>query len=108
MTRTNLALQVTQNSYGFMVLENKKWIPVDTPRFLQTYKPGGDISFRLYQDNQLVSFSDKSKARILLTYSGEMTPFELKLEDTEGVYTHYLGGSLMGELLIQSNDFPGI
>ena len=96
-----LALQLGTQSYRFLRLDGDGWQSVEEDRVLRErpFPPGVQIKLRL--EGVLVNLEDESHpARILLLSSGELTPFELIMENGEGsqvILRGDIGGGVMLE-----------
>ncbi len=80
------------------------WMPINDPSFLRPRELDEDIRIRLYTDGVEVNLKEENSGRLLLSSSGEMTPFELVLQYEDLDYQARLTGNLFGELRIMGMD----
>jgi general secretion pathway protein H len=101
LNRYELAIKFWPHAYEFQVQEDDKWHTLDTPDFMRRRDMEPDFEFALRQDGISAPLQDEDTGRILLSSSGETTPFELELR-LAGTHTHYvLTGSDYGEFSIE-------
>ncbi len=81
-----------------------RWLPINDPAFLRPQELDEDIRLRLYTDGVEVNLQEENSGRLLLSSSGEMTPFELVLQYEDRDYQARLTGNLFGELRIEGLD----
>jgi len=109
LNRYELAIKFWPHAYEFQVYEDDKWLTLDSPDFMRHRDVDPDFEFTLRQDDISAPLQDEDAGRILLSSSGETTPFELELR-LAGTSTHYvLTGSDYGEFSIEgmNGNTPG-
>lgn len=96
-----LALQFQKQVYRFVKLEDDQWQPVRDDRLLRERSIPEELDLTLVLEGVAVSLDSDSQApKIVLLSSGEITPFELTLTNSDG--EHYvLRGDLNGALNLQ-------
>jgi general secretion pathway protein H len=99
-----LAVRFYPHAYEFQVLEEEEWQPVDTPSYMLLHELDEQFVFELEQDGIIVLLDEKDGGRVLLSSSGEMTPFSLRLALVDGSLAYQLTGSLLGELELEKYD----
>ena len=97
----NFALSL--HDRGFVVLEfdGDDWLPV-ADRFYEQFGLTEAQSSRLIIENQMIDISTTTKPEphILILSSGEMTPFEWRIEDSNTRSKILLQGNLLGKVLM--------
>jgi general secretion pathway protein H len=109
LNRYELTIKFWPHAYEFQVQKDDKWVTLDTPDFMRRRDMEPDFEFSLQQDGIAAPLQDEDTGRILLSSSGETTPFELELR-LAGTNTHYvLTGSAYGEFSIEgmNSNTPG-
>lgn len=94
-----LALQLNPDSYLFLMLDNDdKWQPLQDDRLLRQRELPPILRLQLQLEGVDTTLDDADHpARIFVLSSGEMTPFELRLEGEDGE-VYRLQGDVIGHL----------
>lgn len=102
----DLAVQIRENDYEFLVLEKDQWVKLEGDDILRPrYLPNG-LEFELLIEGEAVDLTESQSEKqqlIFILSSGEMTPFELTLKSfiADGV-SYQLVGDAFGEIEIRS------
>ena len=103
-----LAIRFYPHGYEFQLLVEEDWQAVNTPDYMLRHELDEVFVFELEQDGIGVSLDGEDGGRVMLSSSGEMTPFTLILKLDDDSLSYQLTGSLMGELeLVKYDPFAG-
>jgi general secretion pathway protein H len=103
-----LAIRFYPHGYEFQLLVEEDWQAVNTPDYMLRHELDEVFVFELEQDGIGVSLDGEDGGRVMLSSSGEMTPFTLILKLDDDSLSYQLTGSLMGELeLVKYDSFAG-
>lgn len=82
----DLALSFWQGGYAFHRLENRQWILVTDDDFLRARQLPEDVTVSLYLEGLEAELSPEPqyKPQVFILSSGELTPFELHIDDSYG------------------------
>jgi hypothetical protein len=97
----NYAISVQEN--GFIVLEygDGSWTPVEDSFFKRFTMTESQISELIVEERVVdVSPTDDPQPHILILSSGEMTPFEWRIQDELSQSTILLQGDFLGSVLM--------
>jgi len=79
-----LALNILENGYGFMILDDDKWVSLEGDEVLRHRDVPDEIELHLLIDGEAVDLSKqqdpKDRSLVLIMSSGEITPFVLTME----------------------------
>jgi general secretion pathway protein H len=104
----NYAISVQEN--GFIVLEfdGATWTAANDSFYARIKMAESQVSELLIED-LLVDISSKEQPdpHILILSSGEMTPFEWRIQDQYSQFTIVLQGNLLGGVLMTGPEPPG-
>ena len=97
---TQLGLRVERQGYYFVTLIKGKWQPSDDDILRRRHLPAG-IQTQLNVEGQTADTAPKHDApQVLVLPDGEMTPFELELNDGRGTAFATVKGSAMGQVTV--------
>lgn len=95
-----LALRFERDGYAFAHLEDGKWVAFENDREFRAYTlPGGMVFYVEVKDGSIPLADDKrsSQAMVYILSSGEVSPFELTIQASDGsrisLSTDFLGRS---------------
>lgn len=91
-----IGIDISENEYGFVHLEDGKWLPMDDNLFRPRQLPEG-MEFHIASTQQVGEDNEENIPEIILFNSGEMTPFELKLSYDRIDSYYRLTGNEIGE-----------
>jgi general secretion pathway protein H len=94
-----IGVDIGEEEYGFMRLEEGNWVPMDDNLFRTRELPEGML-FSIASTQQIGEDEEENLPEIILLNSGEMTPFELKLSSDRIDSYYRLTGNEMGERII--------
>jgi general secretion pathway protein H len=95
-----IGVDILQDSYGFLRLENGDWLPIDDTMFRDRDLPD-EIEITLITalpEGDDDDGEEKRTPEIILLNSGEMTPFEIKITSLHLDEYFRLSGDEVGEL----------
>jgi general secretion pathway protein H len=92
-----IGVDIGEEEYGFMRLEEGNWIPIDDNLFRTRELPEGMRLLSIASTQQIGEDEEEDLPEIILLNSGEMTPFELKLSSDRIDSYYRLTGNEMGE-----------
>ena len=97
----NYAVSVQENGYQVLLYQDGEWIPV-TESFFRRFKMPETQRSELVIDKQVIDLSARTKPEphILILSSGEMTPFEWRIQDQLSQSAILLQGNLLGSVLM--------
>ena len=100
-----VALHVTADGYRFLIRTEKNvWIPSRDKLFgSQKFPPGVKLELNLTDDETDFTSPDQENAQILLSSSGELTPFRIRLVADKSSHYTELTGEFSGRLKIRSH-----
>ena len=101
LNQSELAIQFRPHDYQFQLFTNNTWQAIDEPNYLRQHLLDDGFDLKLLQDGIAVSLTEDEAGRVLLSSSGEMTPFELILSLADSELRYQLSGTPMGELIIR-------
>lgn len=91
-----IGVDITEESYAFLYLDDGNWQPMEDNLFRSRQLPEG-MEFSIASSQQGGEDEEKNVPEIILLNSGEMTPFELKL-NYDRIDSYYrLTGNEVGE-----------
>ena len=97
---TQLGLRVERQGYYFVTLIKGKWQPSDDDILRRRHLPAG-IQTQLNVEGLTADTAPKHDApQVLVLPDGEMTPFELELNDGRGTAFATVKGSAMGQVTV--------
>jgi general secretion pathway protein H len=91
-----IGVDIGEQAYGFMHLEEGNWVPMDDNLFRKRELPEGML-FTIASTQQIGEDEEEDLPEIILLNSGEMTPFELKLSSDRIDSYYRLTGNELGE-----------
>ncbi|MES9992758.1 MAG: type II secretion system minor pseudopilin GspH [Candidatus Thiodiazotropha sp.] len=91
-----IGVDITEDSYGFLTLDEGNWQPMDDTLFRPRQLPEG-MEFSIASSQQDGEDEEENIPEIILLNSGEMTPFELKLSYDRIDSYYRLTGNEIGE-----------
>jgi len=99
-----LAIRFHPHGYEFQQPAEDAWQTLQQPRLLRPRRLDADLRLRLYQDGLPVSLREAGAGRILILSSGELTPFELRLDLQHAASGYRILGTALGQLLLEAGD----
>lgn len=102
----NYAISLFPGGYVVLVFDGEEWQPSDD-KFLLSLKSLHRFSDELIIDSQIIQVEKKEKPdpHILILSSGEMTPFEWHISDTENEINTVIQANLLGDI---SSEGPAV
>ena len=98
---TQLGLRVERDGYYFVTLIKGKWQPSDDELLRRRHLPAG-IQTQLNVEGLAANTAPKHDApQVLVLPDGEMTPFEVELNDGRGTVFATVKGSAMGQITVE-------
>lgn len=101
-----IALEISDDGYQFVVLEKDEWRTLADDEILRPHRLPGEIRLKLNIEGEAIALDDKKNTgkpeqapRIYLFSSGEMTPFELIFDDESGS-DYRITGAANGKLKV--------
>jgi general secretion pathway protein H len=94
-----IGVDILEDGYGFLYLEDGEWQPVDDNLFRNRTLPD-DMQITLIEGQPPGDDKEKRTPEIILLNSGEMTPFELKITSLNSDDYYRLTGSETGDLTL--------
>ncbi len=111
---TEIALEFDETTYRFLTLVENDWAPLDADRLLRARSLPAGLEFEVFLEGEskfefkIDEFSldkeekEESKLpRVFLLSSGEVTPFELNLNNDDGDTLYTLSATITGEIEIE-------
>ncbi|MCU7852387.1 MAG: type II secretion system minor pseudopilin GspH [Candidatus Thiodiazotropha sp. (ex Monitilora ramsayi)] len=97
-----IGVDILQDSYGFLRLEEGEWQPLDDDLFRNRHLPD-DMLLTIITSQPQENNSDEDDKRtpeIILLNSGEMTPFDIKINSINIDDYYRLSGNEVGDLTL--------
>lgn len=97
----NYAISITESGYNVLEYDGENWVP-SPQRFFRKIKLGENREVNLIVDNLEVSAvaANEFVPHILILASGEMTPFEWQITDTNLNAQMIVQGNLLGKVTV--------
>lgn len=97
----NYAISLTKTGYNVLEYDGENWVP-SPQRFFRKVKLGEDREVNLIVDNLDVSAVEAEEfvPHILILSSGEMSPFEWQITDTNLNAQMIVQGNLLGKVVV--------
>lgn len=100
-----IAMEINKKEYTFLEYENKKWIPLKSSIF-HPRSMNSELDIHVETDTQTEFFTSKEtdKLRLYFLSSGELTPFEIRINIKNVAHPYYrLTGEFNGMLKLESS-----
>lgn len=103
-----IAMEIDNQNYLFLELEDKKWLPLENKIFRQrSLLDELKLQVELETESQLFKTKKSELLRLFFLSSGEQTPFEIKLSIKGETYPYYkLIGMFNGDLKLEHINDP--
>lgn len=97
MQGQELAMQLDEGTYRFLVLDNKnKWRAIDNDQMLRERRLPNGLRTELVVEG-IDQASASAVANLIYFYSsGEITPFQLSMQDSQRKYLYTINGDAQG------------
>ena len=95
-----IGVDITEESYGFLRLNEGKWETVSDSLFRERRLPD-EVELSIASSLQEGDDEEKRTPEIILMNSGEMTSFELKISSEQSESYYRLSGNEIGELSLE-------
>jgi general secretion pathway protein H len=104
------AVEFSEDSYTFHVLgEGERWLPLEQETVFRRRTMPSAIRMDVLimgEDMTIETGSGSYAARVFMLSSGEMTPFEIRLQAEEAAHPFHVTGSAAGEIRIVTAGEP--
>lgn len=91
-----LAMQVEGNEYRFLILDNNSWQAITADEVLRERSLAKGLQARLEIEGVAEKSADSIGRLIYFYSSGELSPFTLSLQDSQGKYRYDVNGDVQG------------